>query len=166
MEEEALTVLRELSQLSNRMDLNSFSKKVNLTPNESIFQIQQLAKEGFLQKVGNGYGITEKGKNALKVLTPIPEELGFQFYYNIDRPAGLFIDTLEDFYIVIKQVNVESLEFHLYRGDFENWLKDGFKDPPLALEFGKVRTVGLKGEELRSELLKILDENYCIQQLL
>lgn len=166
MDEEALTVLRELSKLSNRMDLNSFSNQVNLTPNETIFQIQQLAKEGFLQKVGNGYGITEKGKNALKVLTPVPEELGFQFYYSLDRPAGLFIDTLEDFYIVIKQVNVESLEFHLYRGDFENWLKDGFKDPQLASEFGTVRTFGVKGEELRSELLKVLDENYFIQQVL
>ena len=166
MDEEALAVLKELSELSNRMDLNLFSLKVNLTPNETIFQFQQLAKEGFLQKVGNGYGITERGKTALKVLTPVPEELGFQFYYGLDRPADLFIDTLEDFYIVIKQINVESLEFHLYRGDFENWLKESFKDPQLAFEFGAIRAFNLKGEELRAELLKALDENYCIQQLL
>jgi len=166
LDEEALAVLKELSELSNRMDLNLFSLKVNLTPNETIFQFQQLAKEGFLQKVGNGYGITERGKTALKVLTPVPEELGFQFYYGLDRPADLFIDTLEDFYIVIKQINVESLEFHLYRSDFENWLKESFKDPQLAFEFGAVRAFNLKGEELRAELLKALDENYCIQQLL
>jgi hypothetical protein len=166
LDEDALNVLKELSGLSNRIDLNQFSLKVNLTPNETVFQFQQLAKEGFLQKVGNGYGITEKGKNALKVLTPVPEELGFQFYYGLNRPADLIVDSLEDFYIVINQINSESIEFHLYRGDFENWLKDSFKDPQLAFEFGAVRAFSLKGEELRSELLRVLDENYFVQQLL
>lgn len=166
MDEVALTVLKELSELSNRTDLNLFSLKVNLTPNETIFQFQQLAKAGFLQKVGNGYGITDRGKTALKVLTPVQEELGFQFYYGLNRPADIIIDTLEDFYIVIKQINAESLEFHLYRGDFENWLKESFKDPQLSFEFGAVRAFDLRGEELRAELLKALDENYFIQQLL
>ncbi len=166
VDEIAITVLKELSKLTNRMDLNLFSLKVNLTPNETVLQFQQLVKEGFLQKIGNGYGITKRGKIALKVLTPVPEKLGFQFYYGIDRPADFFADTLKDFYLVIKQINVESLEFHLYRGDFESWLKESFKDPQLAFEFGATRAFNLRGEDLRAELLKTLDKNYCVQQLL
>ena len=66
MKEEQFKVLKTMSEATSRMDLNMFAKKVNLTPNQTIQQIQELAKEGFLQKIGNGYGITEKGKAALK----------------------------------------------------------------------------------------------------
>ena len=166
MEEEQVKVLIALSEVTNRMDLNVFSKKVNLNPAEAIQQIQQLAREGFLQKVGNGFGITEKGRTALKALATVPEEMAFEFYYSIDHPSGISVDTLEDFYIVIKQINVESLEFHLYRGDFETWLKEAVKDQQLAYDFGTVRAFGLKGEELRAELLRALDEDYSIQELL
>ena len=68
--------------------------------------------------------------------------------------------------MVIKQVSVDSLEFHLYRGDFENWLKEACKEPELANEIGGIKAAGLKGEELRAELLKVLDAKYGIQELL
>ena len=166
MKEEQVKVLIALSEVTNRMDLNVFSKKVNLNPAEAIQQVQQLAREGFLQKVGNGFGITEKGRKALKALATVPEETAFKFYYSIDHPSGISANKLEDFYIVTKQINVESLEFHLYRGDFETWLKEAIKDQQLAYDFGTVRAFGLKGEELRAELLKALDECYSIQELL
>ena len=44
-----------------------FAQKVNLNPkSNNSAKSKNLAKEGFLQKVGSGYGITEKGKTALK----------------------------------------------------------------------------------------------------
>ena len=143
-----------------------FAKKVNLDPNQTIQQVQELAKEGFLQKVGNGFGITAKGKAALKAFVPVPEEMGFHFYNGIDQPTDLTAKTLGEFYEDIKQVSVDSLEFHLYRGDFENWLKDACKEPEFAQEVGVVKDSDLKGEELRAELLKVLDAKYGIQELL
>ena len=89
MDEEQVKVLKALSEVTNRMDLNVFSKKVNLNPDEAIQQIQQLAREGFFQKVGNGFGITEKGRTALKALATVPEEMAFEFYYSIDQPSDL-----------------------------------------------------------------------------
>ena len=50
MEEEQVKVLIALSEATNRMDLNVFSKKVNLNPAEAIQQVQQLAREGFSRK--------------------------------------------------------------------------------------------------------------------
>jgi DNA-binding Lrp family transcriptional regulator len=166
LDEEEFKVLKTLSEVTNRMDVNMFSKKVNLNPTETIEQVQQLARDGFLQKVGNGYGITERGKTALKVLASVAEDMGFQFYFAYGKPSDFIVDTLEDFYMVIKQINAESIEFHLYRGDFENWIKEAIQDPHLAYDFGTVRAFGLKGEALRAELLKALDENYNIQELL
>jgi predicted transcriptional regulator len=165
LKEEQFKVLKALHEATSRMDLTMFAQKVNLNPNQTIQQIQELAKKGFLQRVGGGYGITEKGKAFLKAFTPVPKEMGFHFYYGINQPTDFTAQTLEEFYRFIKQVRVDSLEFHLYRGDFENWLKEAFKDPELANEIGGIKAAGLKGEDLRAELLKVLDAKYHIQEL-
>ena len=86
LKEEQFKVLKTMNEASNRMDLNMFAQKVNLSSNQTIQQMQELAKEGFLRKVGGGYGITEKGKAVLKAFTPVPKEMGFHFYYGINSP--------------------------------------------------------------------------------
>ena len=166
MKEEQIKVLKTMSEATSRMDLTMFAKKVNLSPNQTIQQIQELAKEGFLQRSGSGYGITEKGKAAIKAFTPVPEELSFHFYFGINQPTDLTAKTLQEFYKAIKQVSAGSLEFHVYRGDFENWLKEACKEPELAKEIGGIKAAELKGEELRAELLKVLDAKYGIQELM
>ena len=166
MKEEQFKVLKTMSEATARMDMNMFAQKVNLTPNQTIQQVQELAKEGFLHKIGGGYGITEKGKSVLKAFLSVPEEMGFHFYFGVDQPADLTAKSIEEFYRAIKQVSVGSLEFHLYRGDFENWLKEGCKEPEFAVEIGGIKAAGLKGEELRVELLKLLEAKYGMQELL
>jgi hypothetical protein len=166
LKEDQFKVLKALSEITSRMDLPMFAQKVNSTPDQAIHQIQELAKEGFLQKVGGGYGITQKGKAALKVFTPVPKESAFHFYFGIDRPSEFAAESLDQFYRVIKQISVESIEFHLYRGDFGNWVKDVWKASDLASEFERVAAADLKGEDLRKELLKVLDAKYGIEGLL
>jgi hypothetical protein len=119
-----------------------------------------------LRKVGGGFGLTEKGKNALKMFAFIPSEMSFNFYVDVDKPLGFAANSLEEFYRFIKQVITDSLEFHLYRGDFENWLKDVCKDPELAEAFGALKMEQLKGEDLRKALLKAVDAKYGVGELL
>ena len=166
MKEEQFKVLKALSEATSRMDINMFAKKVNLDPNQTIQKVQELAKEGFLQKVGSGFGITAKGKAALKAVVPVPEGMGFHFYNGIDQPTDITAKTLGEFHEDIKKVNVDSLEFHIYRSDFENWLKDACNESEFAQEVGVVKDADLKGEELRAELLKVLNAKYGIQELL
>jgi predicted transcriptional regulator len=165
LNEEQFKVLKTMSEAKNRMDINMFAKKIDFTPAQTIQQVQEMAKEGFLQKIGNGFAITEKGKTALKAFAMVPKEMGFQFYYGIDKPAGLVANSLGDFYKIIKEISADSLEFHLYRGDFEAWLKGACKEPEIAHEFNVVKASGLKGETLKAELLKVLGSKYDIQQL-
>ena len=68
-----------MNEATNRMDLNMFAHMVNLNPNQAIAEVQELAKEGFLRKVGGGFGLTQKGKNALKAYTPVLSEMGFNY---------------------------------------------------------------------------------------
>ena len=150
MKEEQFKVLKALSEATSRMDINMFAKKVNLDPNQTIEQVQALAKEGFLQKVGSGFGITAKGKAALKAFVSVPEGMEFHFYDGVDQPTGITAETLAEFYEDIKKIKVNSLEFHIYRGDFENWLKDACNESEFAQEVGVVKDADLKGEELRA----------------
>jgi DNA-binding Lrp family transcriptional regulator len=165
LKEEQFKVLKTLIEATSRMDLNMFAGKVNLTPDQTIRLIQELAKEGFLQKVGGGYGITQKGKAALRAFMPVPKDTGFRFYYGINQPSDFTAESLEQFYRLIKQISAESLEFHLYRGDFENWLKEACKDTELASAFMGVKAADLRDEKLRKELLKVLDAKYGIEGL-
>lgn len=166
MKEEQFRILKTMNEATNRMDLTMFAQAVNLNPNQAIAEVQDLAKEGFLRKVGGGFGLTEKGKNAIKIFMQVPDELGFNFYVDFGKPLGFTALSLEQFYRFIKQVTTDSLEFHLYRGDFENWLKEVCKDEGLAEAVGALKAEGLKGEDLRKALLKAVDAKYGVGELL
>ncbi len=155
-----------MNEATNRMDMNMFAQAVNLTPNQTMTEIQELAKEGFLRKVGGGFGLTEKGRNALKIFSIVASEMSFLFYVDVDKPMGLTAHSIEEFYGFIKQVVVDSLEFHLYRGDFENWLRDVFRDSELAEAFEALKIEELKGEDLRKALLKAIDAKYGVGDLI
>jgi hypothetical protein len=162
VKEEQYKILKTMTEATSKIDVHILSEAAGLTPNETISHVQALADQGFLGKVGHGYGVTEKGKIALKAHVEIPTEMSFVFYNNLDQPTGFNAKSIAEFYNAIVQANVESLEFHLYRGDFGNWLREAIKDPELAEEFEKIRTSELKGEALRAELLKATDAKYHI----
>jgi predicted transcriptional regulator len=165
LKEEQIKILKTMNEATNRMDLNMFAEAVNLTPNQAISEIQELAKEGFLRKVSGGFGLTQKGKNALKAYTPVLSEMAFHFYVDVDKPLSFSAQSLYDFYRLIKQVYSNALEFHLFRGDFENWLIEVCKDSELAESVRNLKADGLKGEDLRKALLRVLDAKYGIEEL-
>ena len=167
MKNEQLTVLRTMNEATNRMDLNMFAQKVNLTPSQTITKIQELAKSGFLRKSeSGGFGITAKGKAALKAFMPVPQEKRFHFYIGMDSPAGLTAQSLAEFYTLVGQVSADSLEFHLLRGDFEKWARDVLEEEKLAQELGNLESAGLSGEELRKELLGLIEAEFGVEELL
>ncbi|MCW3996202.1 MAG: DUF5752 family protein [Candidatus Bathyarchaeota archaeon] len=166
MKQEHVRILKTMNEATSRMDLNMFAQAVNLEPTQAMAEVQELAKEGFLRRVGNGYGLTEKGRNALTVFTAFPSDKAFHFYIEVDKPLGFSAQSLEDFYRLVRQVCSDSLEFHLYRRDFENWIMLVIKDPELADAFASLKTAELKGEALRKALLKAIDAKYNVAELL
>src|SRR5512135_759834 len=127
-----MKVLKIMSEITGRMDMNEFAAKAQLTTNQTMERVQELAKEGFVKKVGSGYAMTEKGKNALKGAAPVPGNMRFNFYVGMGQPANASAGSAKEFRDVTLKVNVASLEFHLYRGDFENWFRTSVKDAPFA----------------------------------
>jgi predicted transcriptional regulator len=166
LKETQLKVLKGMSEATSRMDLAMFSQAVNLTQDEIMDVFQQLSNEGFLRKVGTGFSLTEKGKNATKIAIQVPEGKEFNFYVGEGKPLGFSAHSLEEFYRLVKQVTSDSLEFHLYRQDFENWIRDIIGDRQLPLDISGVRGAELKGEDIRRGILKAMDERYGIGDLL
>jgi hypothetical protein len=164
MNDVSLRVLKVMSEVTVRMDLNGFAKMVGLTPAGTIEQFQELLRAGLVRKSGNGYGVTAKGKNALKARELVSSGKEFHFYIDIDKPTGFHADSIISFYELMKLLPRESVEFHLYRGDFENWFRDEFEDTILANELAGMKSCELKDENLRKEILEVLEEKYAIEE--
>jgi predicted transcriptional regulator len=154
--EEQLKVLKVMNEVTSRIDMNTFARMVGLNPHQTIERVQELVNAGLVRKADSGYGITEKGKAILQAFTPVPKDAAFHFYTAIGQPTGFSAESLKDFYEIVKRVAVESLEFHLYREDFENWIKTVFKDAALADELANMKNSQLKGKDLRKEILKAI----------
>jgi len=93
-----------------------------------------------------------------KGLRNLSREGAFYFFTSIGNYTGRFARCLEEFLSVIKDVDVESLEFHLHRGDFEKWIKNGIGDCELAEKIGKFRDAELNGDDLRRSLCYVVSE--------
>ena len=166
MKEEQFKILKIMTEATSKIDLHVLSEAIGSTPNETINAVQVLADQGFLGKVGHGYGVSEKGKTALKARVEIPAEMSFIFFNGISQPTGFSAKSIAEFYNALVQANAESLEFHLYRGDFGNWFKEVLKDHEVTDELDRLKTEGLKGEELRARLLKELDAKFGLNRLI
>jgi len=163
LKEKQREILKIINEATNRIDLNKFAETTELTPSEAIANIQALTNEGFLRKVDTGYGLTEKGKNTCKAFVEISQEKAFQFYTDVDKPLGVSANSIGGFYHQIKQVSLETLDFHLYRDDFENWLRQVVGSVELVEEVIKFKEQDLCGEKIRRALLKTIDAHYAIE---
>jgi predicted MPP superfamily phosphohydrolase len=91
-------------------------------------------------------------EEASKILRTLPREKAFYFFTSIGNYTGESAASLKEFADKIRDVNVKSLEFHLYRGDFEKWTAEVLQDENLASELRKLQKINLTGDAIRNEL--------------
>jgi len=158
--EKKLKVLSLMDGLKGRANLKEFADATGLSPDETLKCVNELVKTGLVKKSRRRHSITREGKIALKELTPIPEGKEFHFYKGIDQPTGLSAKSLKSFRDILKEIDAEALEFHTYRGDFENWITAIFNDSTLANEIAGLKKTKLTGERLRNKILGLTDARY------
>jgi alpha-amylase len=99
----------------------------------------------------------EKPQLAAKwALRRLPLNKGFSFSYEFARPTGQTVYSLHEFATALKTVNKKSIQFHLERGDFAQWLNQVVGEKVLAKEIASLSKQELKGEALRKRILKIV----------
>jgi len=101
-----------------------------------------------------------KDEMNLKILKNVPREKAFYFFTSIGNYTGESATSLKEFMEKINEVNAKSLEFHLYRGDFEKWVTEVLEDKELAEEIRKLQKISLTGDVLRSRLYTTVSKHY------
>ena len=93
---------------------------------------------------------------AEKILAPVPYAKGFHFFTSVGIYTGETAISLEHFSREIQTIPLESIEFHIKRGDFQKWIAGTLGDDELAEEIGCVEE-NLSGEPLRKRILKVIN---------
>jgi len=87
-----------------------------------------------------------------RTLRNLNREEAFYFFTSIGNYTGQSAASLEEFLQKIKDINVKSLEFHLFREDFEKWIAQTLGDNKLAEEIKDLRVQKVVGNALRDRL--------------
>jgi alpha-amylase len=95
-----------------------------------------------------------------KTLRTLPREKAFYFFTSIGNYTGESAASLKEFMEKINKVNVKSLEFHLYRGDFEKWITEVVEDRRLAEDISRLQKTNLQGDNLRNQLYATVSKRY------
>ena len=99
--------------------------------------------------------VVEEGEE-VKGTVLFTHEKPFYFFSDYGRYTGILASSVTSFLEAVTTVDAKSLEFHLYRRDFERWIRDVIQAPLLAEEVAALRKQMLKGEGLRSGLIEVV----------
>jgi len=136
-----------------------------------MMHILGLKRMGYVSSPEKGqYAITEKGKEALglpeinkekatAILAYAPYDKAFHFYIDVGKPLNLHAHDIRDFANNIGKADLESIHFHMYRGDFEAWF-NGLGDQELAKKVALLKKKNVDGNDLRKQLHEIVEQRY------
>jgi hypothetical protein len=95
-----------------------------------------------------------------KILKIVPREKAFYFFTSIGNYTGVSASSMREFMEKINEVNVKSLEFHLYRGDFEKWVNEVLQDAELAADIRRLHGLNLSGDVIRGQLYSTVSRRF------
>ena len=95
-----------------------------------------------------------------RILRTLSRDEAFYFFVSIGNYTGESAASLQEFLKKIGEVNIKSLEFHLYRRDFEKWVNEVLGDAKLAAQISDVQSLSLTGDSLQSQLYLVVSRRY------
>ena len=130
-----------------------------------------LIKMGYVNLPEKGlFAITEKGKKTLgipeitkekaaAIIAYLPHDKAFNFYVTVGNPLNIHAHSLRDFANKLDRADIISVEFHMQRGDFENWFR-GLGDEELAKKTSFLKKKNVVGEDLRKQVHENAEQRY------
>jgi hypothetical protein len=91
-----------------------------------------------------------------RILRSVMRGEAFYFFTSIGNYTGQSASSLDEFLVRLKDVDLKSLEFHLFREDFEKWVSQTLGDSRLAEEIRGLRLLKVSGNALRDRLYLIV----------
>lgn len=160
-------ILETMWMLDKPAKAAEIAKEVGLGFPSVMMHIIGLTRMEYVETPEKGqYVITKKGKRTLgfpkidrekaeKILAYLPAEKSFHFYADIGKPLNLYATSLQDLCDKIFKIDVDSIKFHLNRGDFEGWFTE-LGDVELARKTLLFKEQKVSEEELRRKLHEIV----------
>ena len=90
--------------------------------------------------------------SSARILRTLSRENAFYFFTSVGNYTGQSAMSLEEFANKIREVKITSLEFHLYRGDFEKWTAEVLEDNILTERISVVKLLEPVGNTMRDQL--------------
>jgi hypothetical protein len=151
--------------------LQWISEKAELTSSSTREYLPGLIKAKYVSLPEEQYyAITDRGKQALglpkvdkklalNILSPVLLDKAFHFYCGLNQHSGVYANSLKDFLDKIQYVDLNCIEFHVPRKDFELWTQS-LGDLELSKKIELLRMKYLSGEKLRKELYETVNSRY------
>lgn len=91
-------------------------------------------------------------------IVAVPRDKSFYFDTGLGQYSGILASSIDEFLRALRVVPLDSLEYHIGRRDFEKWTKDVLGSILLADNIRTLRRSQLKGEDLRKQLIDVVQE--------
>ncbi|MGA2680421.1 MAG: DUF5752 family protein [Candidatus Bathyarchaeia archaeon] len=164
-------ILETLSRNGKAVKAMDVAKESGKKFRPVMMHILGLERMGYVTSPEKGlYAITQKGKEALQmpeiskekaeaILAYAQHDKAFHFYAGFGKPLNLHAHNLRDFANKVQKADLESVQFHITRGDFEAWI-NGLGDADLAKKVASLKEKNMVGDDLRSQLHQIVEQRY------
>jgi hypothetical protein len=91
-----------------------------------------------------------------RALRNVTRDEAFYFFTSIGNYTGHSAASLDEFLLKIKDIDMKSLEFHLFREDFEKWFAQTLGDIRLSDDTRSLRIQKVAGNALRDRLYLVV----------
>ncbi len=161
--EAKMKILEALWAEGTPMQAKDIAQKVGLKIPAATMHLLGLKKTGHVYTPKHGlYAITDVGKEAIglsktdkahatKIQSHLPADKAFHFYTGVHQYTHVIAHSLQEFVDKLQKIDVKSVEFHVPRKDFENWVHS-LGDVELSKRLGLIRNMHLHGEDSRTRV--------------
>jgi len=161
--EPKMKILKILSEAGKPMKAKDVAQKAGLGVAATTMHLLGLKKSGHVSSPQHGlYALTDIGKEALgsakmdktlasRILSKVPSEKAFHFYTGMHQYTHVVAHSLSEFVERLQKIDPKSVEFHVPRKDFEQWV-ESLGDSELAKRLASIRNMHVHGEDLRTRI--------------
>jgi len=98
--------------------------------------------------------------SSARILRTLSRKNAFYFFTSVGNYTGQSAMSLEEFANKIREVETTSLEFHLYRGDFEKWTAEVLEDSELTEKISELKNLEPVRSALWDQLYLIVSKRF------
>lgn len=161
--EPKMKILKILLEAGAPMKSKDVAQKAGLGVAAATMHLLGLNKTGHVFSPQRGlYALTDLGKETLgvvktdkaqasKILSKVPSDKAFHFYTGMHQYTHVVAHSLSEFVDRLQKIDVKSVEFHMSRRDFEQWV-ESLGDSELAKRLASIRSMRVHGEDLRTRV--------------